>query len=92
MSDKLRKFITLKGTAVDSYKLVKRETGFSDEKLWHVLLTALGPIVGPQVKRHNQMLFDALTSEVETKRELIEMEIAHTKRQGRRSGPPVKIP
>lgn len=96
MSTIIKKFITLKGSAVDCYYFAKRETGWSDEKLWDTMLLQLGMSLGMESRKLNQRLFEAIVEHAESQREILRMQIAATKQQAangpRGRGRPIKIP
>lgn len=95
MGDTVKKFITLKGSAVDCYNFCKRETGWSDEKIWNTLLLQFGMALGMNHRKLNQELFEAMIRHADTQRESLRAEIAASKKQnGERKGRgrPVKIP
>lgn len=94
MSTVLKKFITLKGSAVDCYNFCKKETGWPDEKIWNVMLLQFGMALGMENRKLNQQMFAALTQYAETQRESIRMQIAASRKESqgpRGRGRPVKL-
>jgi len=96
MSLTIKKFITLKGSSVGCYNFCKRETGWSDEKLWANLLTYFGMALGKESRKLNHLLFLAMSEHAELERERLRMQIVTSRKQTatgpRGRGRAVKIP
>ncbi len=95
MSAVIKKFITLKGSSVDCYNFCKRETGWSDEKMWNTMLTQFGMALGMESRKVNQLLFQALMAHAESQRETFRVMVNQSKKEAagpRGRGRAVKIP
>jgi hypothetical protein len=94
MSLILKKLVKLEGPAVEAFAYAKKETGWSDDRLFNTAINLFCIPIGAESHKMNERLFRAMVNYAESQRDLVAMQISASRKEAARprgKGRPVKI-